>query len=544
MGLRFVAKDESLTPLRWSALLPRAAAVAGGLRADGVRPGDTVALIFPTSPAFFHAFFGVLLAGGIPVPLYPPVRLGRLDEYHARTEAMLRAARVGLVLTEDRVWRILGETVARAGVRCRVVDTVDGPPLVHAAAPDDLALVQFSSGTTVDPKPVALSHANILANVRAILAWMFGATGGFNEEGVSWLPLYHDMGLIGGVCPALFRPGTLTLIPPELFIARPAVWLRTLSRTGAAISPAPNFAYALCADRIRDAELDGVDLSAWRFALNGAEPVAPETLRRFVARFARWGFRPEALTPVYGLAEASLAVTFSPADDPFYTARFDRDALGAGRVVPHPDGVELVSVGVPLDEVRVEAAADVVGPIRVQGPSVMTGYLFQPERTAAAISDGWLDTGDLGFRHEGRLYVTGRVKDLLILRGRNHAPHEVEQAVDPVDGVRTGCAAAVSYRPEGAEEEQLVVFVEVRPDAPSDVSAACQRAVLAATGLSPSAIVPLAPGTLPRTSSGKIRRAEALARWLRGELTPPERVTPWLLAGALFKGTLAHWRAS
>ncbi|MFN7145984.1 MAG: FAD-dependent monooxygenase, partial [Myxococcota bacterium] len=248
----------------------------------------------------------------------------------------------------------------------------------------------------------------------------------------------------------------------EVFIGRPALWLRALGRTGAIISPAPNFAYALCVDRVTDAEMDGVDLSRWRYALNGAEPVSPATLRRFVDRFGRWGLRREALTPVYGLAEASLAVTFSTLDAPFRTVRFDRDALADGRAVPAPDGVELVSVGTPLPGTAVDAPVDRVGPVRVSGPSLMRGYLHQPERTAAVLRDGWLDTGDLGFLHGGELFLTGRAKDVLILRGRNHAPHEIEQAVDIVEGVRAGCAAAVAWRPEDAEEERLVVFVEVR----------------------------------------------------------------------------------
>jgi acyl-CoA synthetase (AMP-forming)/AMP-acid ligase II len=572
-GLRFLDREERETRVDWPAVHARASRVAGGLVARGVRRGDTVAIVLPTCPAFFDAFFGAVLAGAIPVPLYPPVRLGRLAEYHARTTAMLRATRARIVLTDARTWRILGETAALARPDLGVVDVagVDDAPLAFPLVPDSLAVVQFSSGTTVDPKPVALSHRQVLANAGAILDSV--ARSDADQDGVTWLPLYHDMGLVGCVFVALLRAGNLTLIGPEQFITRPALWLRALSRTGAVISPAPNFAYALCVDRIADADLDGVDLSRWRYALNGAEPVSPATLRRFVTRFARWGLRPEALTPVYGLAEASLAVTFSALDAPFRTTRFDRDALGDGRVVPSADGVELVSVGTPLPGTELDVPADRVGVVRVRGPSVMTGYLHQPERTAAVLVNGWLDTGDLGFLHEGELYLTGRAKDLLILRGRNHAPHEIEQAVDRVEGVRTGCAAAVAWRPEDAEEEQLVVFVELRdaenealrgsrggaappggalrgeapPPEPRTLehhalADRCAAAVLEATGLLPALVVLLAPGTLPRTSSGKIRRGEALRRWLAGELVPPDQVTAWMLAGALAKGTLAHWR--
>lgn len=546
-GLRFSDRHERETRVDWGEVYARARRTAGALVARGVRPGDTVAIVLPTGPQFFDAFFGASLAGAIPVPLYPPVRLGRLDEYHARTAAMMTAARARLLIADSRTWRILGESVLRARPELGAIDVADlvGEPFERESSPDDLAFVQFSSGTTVDPKPVALQHRAVLANAGAILAGI--ARTDEDQHGVSWLPLYHDMGLVGAVFVALLRAGNLTLLGPEVFIGRPGLWLRAIGRTGALISPAPNFAYALCVDRVTDAEMEGVDLSRWRYALNGAEPVSPATLRRFVERFARWGLRPEALTPVYGLAEASLAVTFSTLDEPFRTTRFDRAALSDGRAEPAADGVELVSVGTPLPGLEIEVPSGKIGPVRVRGASLMQGYLHQPERTAAVLQDGWLDTGDLGFLHEGELYLTGRAKDVLILRGRNHAPHEIEQAVDAVDGVRTGCAAAVTWRPEDAEEERLLVFVEVKAELPAPVRALladrCSGEILAATGLDPALVVLLTPGTLPRTSSGKIRRAEALKRWLAGELLPPEEVNAWRLAGALAKGTLAHWRA-
>ena len=542
-GLVFVDREERETAVRWPEVFERAAAVAGGLRARGVRPGDTVAVVLPTAPAFFDAFFGTLLAGAVPVPLYPPVRLGRLDEYHARTAAMLAAARARLVLAGARTWRILGEAVARARPELGCVDVGDvtGPAFVHAARPDDLAVVQFSSGTTVDPKPVALTHANVLANVRVLRDLCLEAGADVIDHGVTWLPLYHDMGLIGNVFVVVYHPASLTLIPPELFVARPALWLRALSRTRAPVSAAPNFAYALCTERVRDEEMEGVDLGGWRCALNGSEPVAAATLRKFVERFARWGLRPEALTPVYGLAEATLAVSFSDWRRPFRATRFDRDALAAGSVVHADDGVELVSVGRPLPGVDVAAPIGAVGPIRVRGASVMAGYLHQPERTAATIVDGWLDTGDLGFVCDGEIYICGRTKDVVIIRGRNYAPHEIEQALDAVPGARPGCAAAVGHREEDAEEERLIVFVEARAPGPS-LAMRCHGAILTTTGLDAGLVVVLAPGTLPRTSSGKIRRGETLRRWLAGALTPPGKVTSWMLAGELAKGMLAHWR--
>jgi len=554
-GLRFLDRRERATWFPWRVIHDRALAASGRLRAAGVRPGDRVALVFPTSPRFFDALFGALLAGAVPVPLYPPVRLGRLGEYAARTAAMLRATEARIVLTEPRVRRLLGTAVAPAApaLGCSSLDDLPaGRPAPVDADPDDLALIQFSSGTTVDPKPVALSHRALIAQTERLNGFWPQPEGAVVDSGVSWLPLYHDMGLVGCVLPALSNPGTLTLIPPEVFVVRPAVWLRAVSRFRATISPAPNFAYGLCVDKIRDDELDGVDLSSWRVALNGAEPVAPSVLRAFIDRFSRWGFRRESLTPVYGLSEAALAVTFSALDRPFRSIRFDREALATGgRAVPNPDGVELVSVGRPLadfelrivDADRRPVAGDTVGRLLVRGPSLMEEYLGRPDDTAAALRDGWLDTGDLGFLHDDELYLTGRAKDVLILNGRNHSPSEVEHAVDVVTGVRTGCSVAASWRPDDADRECLVLLVEAAGDVAEDrwpvIARDCIAEVRAATGLAVDRVEVLPAGTLPRTSSGKLRRVEALRRWLAGELAPPAAVGLIQVAGAMVRSSLA-----
>ncbi|MFL6195715.1 MAG: fatty acyl-AMP ligase [Thermoanaerobaculia bacterium] len=554
-GLRFVDRAERAEWFGWAQVRERALGVCGGLRALGVERGDRVALIFPTGIEFFDAFFGVLLAGAVPVPLYPPVRLGRMDEYLHRTARMLERSGSRLVLVDSRVRRLLGEAIAEArpGLGCRTLADLPrgaGEPVPVAAG--DLALIQFSSGTTVDPKPVALSQRAVVAQTE-ILSGFWEDTDELRHSCVSWLPLYHDMGLIGCVFPALQRDGTLTLLGPELFVARPGLWLRALSRYRGTISPAPNFAYSLCVTRVPDSELEGVDLSGWLTALNGAESVAPSVLRAFCDRFARWGFRPEALTPVYGLSEAALAVTFSELDQPFRTERFDREALardGAARV--DAEGREVVSVGRPVPRFRLrivdEAGSDLpdgrVGRVWVEGPSLMDGYLGDPEATARALRDGWLDTGDLGFLHDGHLYLTGRAKDVVILRGRNYAPDEIERAVEGVPGVRAGCVVAASWLPEDAPGEVLALFVETSRSArPGELEAlpeACREAVLGATGLAVDRVVTLAPGTLPRTSSGKLRRGETLRLHLADELTPPEPVTPLRIAGAMARSSLAY----
>jgi acyl-CoA synthetase (AMP-forming)/AMP-acid ligase II len=554
--VRFIDRRERATELDWGTLSQRAMAVAGRLVALGIAPGERVMLVYATGPAFFDAFFGCIAAGAVPCPIYPPVRLGRMDEYHGRTARMIQLAGARLVLTDSRIKRVLGEVIRRANPQfgARTLDQLPaGEPTLRPVSPDDLAMVQFSSGTTVDPKPVALTHRAVVAQTRTLIDALQEHTEGL-DNGVSWLPLYHDMGLIGCVFPSLLFPGDLTLLAPQDFIAKPALWLRAISQHGGTISPAPNFAYALCVDRIKDAQMEGVDLSSWRVALNGAEPVAPEVLRAFVRRFAQWGLRPEALSPVYGLSEASLAVTFSHLDRPFASLRFERDALADGRAQVDPKGLEIVSLGPPLPGFGVEIRHDgqvlpdgQIGTVWLRGPSLMREYLGRPDDTARALVDGWLDSGDAGFVHAGELYLTGRKKDLLILRGRNHPPHPVEQSVDGLDAARTGCAAAVSYRPEGADSEHLLLFVEhtatATLDQRAELPAQAAQAVLTATGLRCGEVVVLPPGTLPRTSSGKIRRAKALALHLAGELAPPDQVNVLTVAGILARSALGYLRS-
>jgi acyl-CoA synthetase (AMP-forming)/AMP-acid ligase II len=532
-GLRLLDRRQRETWLSWPALAAGASRVAGGLRARGIEPGERVALVFPTGEEFMTALFGALAAGAVPAPLCPPPRLGRLEDYRRRTARMVEVAGARLVLVEAAARPLIAESLALVPPALGVMTLAElpaAPPRLEAVTPEALALVQFSSGTTVEPKPVGLSHRAICAQVRALNAF-WPDRDGVEHSVVSWLPLYHDMGLIGCVFTALERPATLTLFPPELFVARPALWLRAISRYRATHSPAPNFAYALAAERVRDEELAGVDLSCWRVALNGAEPIAAQTLERFSSRFAAWGFRREAMTPVYGLSEAALAVTCSEPFSPPRARRFDRRALEReGRAAEQAEGRELVSLGKPLpgfeisirDREGAEVGALRVGRVFARGPSLMTGYVGQPEATARALRDGWLDTGDLGFLGEGELYLVGRAKDILILRGRNHDPHDVEHAAAAVPGARPGCAVAVSHLEEGAASERLLVFVEharaAAAQARHELRESVRRAVLERIGLDADEVVVLAPGSLPRTSSGKLRRQETLRRHLKGEL--------------------------
>ncbi len=548
MGITFVDMREEEQRVSWGEVYRRARRAALALMKLGIRRGDRVALILRTGPSFMDALFGTLLAGAVPVPLYPPLRLGRLDEYHAATARMVKLVDARLVISDSRVRRLLGKSMedSRPNLGCHTADELIADTDEAEARPHHLALIQFSSGSTVDPKPVALSQRNLLVQC-AILNSVINASATAREVGVSWLPLYHDMGLIGCLLSAVYYPAPLVLIPPENFLARPALWLRAISRHRGTASAGPSFGYSLCVHRIKDAELDGVDLTSWRIALNGAEPVSMKVMRTFARRFQPWGFNARALTPGYGLAEAALAVTYSAPERPVQALSVDSLELARrGEVRSGP--FEIASVGPPVPGVEVEVRnqrGDVlperrVGRIFVRGPSVMVGYFGNPRATSRALVDGWLDTGDLGFVENEELYICGRAKDLVIIRGANHQPQEFETCVDSLEGVRTGCVVALGFMPEGADGEQLLILAErASHDPSSNLEERIRKAVLDGTGVRAHTVKILEPGTLPRTSSGKMRRREALRRFLSNQLKPPQPVNVLRLAGKLVQSAVA-----
>jgi len=554
-GARFVAPSEEATFYPYQDVLRRAQQAAANLQARGLRRGDRVALILSTSIEFFDTLLGVQLAGGIPAALYPPFRLGKLDEYFARLRKMLSKVGARFLITEGRIKRLLGPGVVGVESLEEVLEAKDlqsgggrwQPVDVDPAAP---AFLQFSSGTTVEPKAVMVTHTNLLANLTMMERCLVYRDESEIDNGcVCWLPLYHDMGLVGCLYLGLYYPGTVTYMGPDTFLVKPAIWLRTLSRYRSAISPAPHFAYSLCATKIKDEELEGVDLSHWRAALNGAEPIEPDGIQRFTERFARWGFQPAAMTPVYGLAEAGLGVTFTGLDDLPRFTEFSREGLWNGGTAQPGPGRRIASVGRQLPGVEVAIFDDQeqpvaeggVGRIWVKGPSITKGYWESPELTANMIHGDWMDTGDLGFFYQGELYIAGRVKDLIIIRGRNYAPQEMEDLLLDVEGVRKGCAVAVSTLIEG-EGEQLIMLAEKDPRSKrteEEVRADISHRILKGLSLKPRDVELLEPGTLPRTSSGKLRRSEALRQFLAGELVPPEKVNALKLLFEVGKSQLA-----
>ncbi len=553
-GVTFVDLSERETFLPWGEVRSRAERAAAALAALGVGRGDRVAIVLRTEPAFLDAFFGAWLAGAVPVPLYPPVRLGRMDEYVAATARMIAVSGARLVLSSGGTRRLLGGAVERSSpeLGCRDADALRSFParIAREAAPDDLGLVQFSSGSTVDPKPVALTHGALRTQVDALVA---ATAPGPADVLVSWLPLYHDMGLIAALLGAMSYPGPLVLIAPEHFLARPALWPRAIARHRGTISAAPSFAYAYAADRAKDVDLEPRSLASWRLAFDGAEAISADAMRRFAARFEPWGFDPGAFVPGYGLAEATLAVTFAARGRPIGARRVDPARLARDGVVA-PGTREVVSVGTPVSGVEVElrdeggrpVGEERLGRIHVRSASLMKEYLGDPAGTARAVEGGWLDTGDLGFVADGELFVHGRAKDLVVVRGANHAPEEFEAALAGVQDVRPGCAVAAGFLPPAADGEALLVLVERRKSAGENdaaVASAARGAILERTGIAPHTVAVLAPGTLPRTSSGKLRRQEAVRRFLAGALAPPHPVNAIRVALEAARSQLAYVRA-
>ena len=545
--------DEREQPITYGALWVQARAVAGGLRARGIGRGDAVSLMLRTEPDFFGAFFGVLLAGAVPVPIYPPMRPGRLEEYAARQVRILDNAQARLLITFPEVERIAGLLRARVrslhGVTTLARLTPAPASALPASGADDPALIQYTSGSTGDPKGVLLSHANVLANIRAL-----GQGLGVRADDicVSWLPLYHDMGLIGIWLGSLYHGVPVVILPPLAFLARPARWLRAISAHRATISAAPNFAFDLCVKRITDSELAGVDLGSWRLAMNGSEAVSADTIVRFARRFGAHGFRAEAMCPVYGLAEASVGLTVSragkgPRIERLQRATFEQTRRAGPATPGDSSPLVLVSCGAPLPghDVRiVDAAGSVLsdgveGRVEFRGPSVTSGYFRNPAATAAVLHGGWMDAGDLGYTTGGELVITGRRKDVIIKAGRNLYPQEVEELVGNVPGIRKGCVAAFGLGDSATGTERLVVVAETRAvtaDARAGLETTVRGRVVDALGLPPDTVVLAAPGAVLKTPSGKIRRSATREAWLRGDL---DRRTPaalqWLrlVAGAV-----------
>lgn len=494
------------------------------LRACGVTSQSVVAVMGPTSLDLTVACAAVWSIGATLTVLPTPTRLGNLEQYLSETLEKLQRSQASLLIGDEAAVAIFKEmtripvlswhelTAQSSGFELRPADLGGLHP----------ALIQFSSGTTRAPQPILLSEQALLHNARAVLDCFPG--GASTHSCVSWLPLYHDMGLIGCFLMPLLAPGDLSLMGPEVFAVRPMTWLEAISEQRATTSSAPNFALAYCAERLTDEEIAKLDLSSWQISMVGAEAVRPRTLRRFCERFEKVGFQPQAFSPVYGLAEATLAVTFSPLGQGLHTYSYDAQELAStGRVVSGEQ--ESPSLGQPLDGVSVEIRKGSkvlpegqLGEVWVKSPSLSLGTLVDGQ--VVPFESDWLETGDAGFLLEGNLYLYGRRRDILLLDGRNHDPGLLEEAAEGLACLRRCCAFVQEVT--GGDKDRLVLLCEVANSWQGDTGAltdeitqACRQGAT----LVPDTVVLLKNGELPVTSSGKLRRAVAAQMFQEGQLT-------------------------
>ncbi len=569
-GYRFIEEASQAEPFFTHGGIERASARYGGaLQALGAKKGDRVALILPDNADFVFAFLGAIRAGIIPVPIYPPTGLGKLAGYLENTLHIVAKSGAKILLTNAEVKRMLGTIQAQAPELQKVI-AVEGirssreelqPVKVSL---DDTAFLQFTSGSTSRPKGVVLTHRNLAANVRAIMERGIGIRDGV-DSGVSWLPLYHDMGLIGFVIAPLYHLNTITFLPPLLFLKRPARWLEAISRYRGSISFGPNFAYALCVKRIKDSEVEGLDLSSWRVAGCGAEPIRAENLQAFADKFAPIGFDQRAFISCYGMAESTLAISFSKlgtgvtADvvdgealwSQGRAVTIDRESLRAAPIVqcgPAFEGHEIQVFGLDDESSERPLGERCVGEIRLRGPSVTAGYFNEIERTQESFAGGWLRTGDLGYLADGNVHICGRSKEVIIVNGRNYYPQDLEWEAGKVEGVRKGNVVAFGTLKPHNDRERVVITFEtvVTGDAPLQaLKGEVRRVVQQALGLTVDDVVPLTPGLLPKTTSGKLQRGRTRELYETGTLlgrTAARGVDTVEVAKELARSQLGYFR--
>lgn len=519
--------------------------VAGSLRQAGLGPQASVGIMLPTGREFFEAFFGALLAGCVPVPLYPPMRLSMLEEHLRRQVKILQNSEAAMLIVPPEGKALAGLVSGQVATLRHVLTVSDlhgmsGEPTSVERQPDDLALLQYTSGSTGDPKGVMLTHANLLANIRAMGTALEASS---KDVFVSWLPLYHDMGLIGAWLGSLYYAAPVVVMSPLRFIVRPESWLWAVHRNSATLSAAPNFAFELCVNKIDESAIKGLDLSSLRMISNGAEPVSAETIRRFNERFVPYGLKPEALTPVYGLAENAVGLAFSPLGQMPVIERVDRRSLsqdGIAALAGDSDehAMSFVSSGLPLPgcEIRVvdrlgrEVAERHQGRLEFQSPSATQGYFRDPGKSKALFYDGWLDSGDLAYIANGHVFITGRTKDIIIKGGRNIYPEEIEEAVGDIDGIRKGCVAAFACPDPKTGSERLVVVAETRSEDAATLSklqSEVGERVSDLLGMPADQVIMAPPHSVPKTSSGKIRRSTTRDLFETGKLGKPGRAV-WM----------------
>ncbi|MDP5279545.1 fatty acyl-AMP ligase [Sphingomonas sp. DG1-23] len=536
-GLNFHDARGNLTrPYPFSELRRDALAQARRLIAAGVKPEDRIALIAETGVEFASLFFGVVYAGAWPVPLPLPTSFGGAQSYIDQLRVQLESCDPSMLIYPPEIGAMCAEAA-----RITEVQGVDWSEFAARPAPemalpeaktDDIAYLQYSSGSTRFPHGVAITHHALLNNLSA---HSHGMQLQESDRCISWLPWYHDMGLVGCFLSVVANQVSTDYLKTEDFARRPLAWLDLISRNqGSTLSYSPTFGYDICARRMssQTKASERFDLSRWRVAGNGADMIRPDVMQSFVDAFADAGFKASAFLPSYGLAEATLAVSIMPPGEGIVVELVEETQLSGGDVAraDRPQRFRaIVNCGKPVKDMEVQIREEdgtplpekAIGKVWCRGPSVMVGYFRDPESTAACMTDGWLDTGDMGYISEGYVYIVGRAKDMIIVNGRNHWPQDIEWAVEQLPGFKQGDIAAFAITTPGGEETPAVL-VQCRTSDEKErirLRDEIRERVRSVTGMN-CVIELVPPRTLPRTSSGKLSRAKARNLYLNGEIKP------------------------
>ena len=555
-AVTYVDGENSERRVPYGDVYTRALGILYHLQAMGARRGDKMIIFLSSNEQFLDGFWAAVCGGITPVPL----AVGISDEHRHKLLRVARKVDKPLLYTDSKNLQRLEALAAQVGEsalfdelksRSFLVESITDisrPGKLYRPAPDDLAFIQFSSGSTSEPKGVMLTHGNLIANTQGSTA-----VDKFNDQDVtlSWMPLTHDMGLIGFYLMQFANRVHIHLMPTELFVRRPLLWLQVASKKRVTITCSPNFGYRHFLKVLGDRRLEGVDLSALRLMYNGAEPISVDLCNEFMSTLAYTGLKRQAMYPVYGLAEASLAVTLPELGSDYRWVRVNRHKLAVGSAVEfNPadgrDALELMCVGrvVPntevriADDVRAPLQNGIVGHILIRGPSVTRGYFGDPEATALAVSaDGWVDTGDLGFMHEDSLYIAGRSKEIIFVNGQNYYPYDLENIAQRAPGMDLNKLVAAGVAEPGSQGEELVVFVLHRGSMHDflPISAAVSRLINEHTGLEVAQVIPTK--RIPKTTSGKVQRHLLEQAYIDGEFSA-ELEELKTLRGA--SGTAAH----
>ena len=552
---QFYSEDKPAKVITYRTLLTGALKIAAGLQQSGLEQGQAVTIMLATSTDYFYSFFGILLAGGIPVPIYPPVRRSQLEDHLRRQFNILNNCQAVILITQQEA-KMVAQILKSHVESLHSIVTVEElrkhtmPFTPVSVNPDDIAFLQYTSGSTGSPKGVILTHTNLLANIRAV-----GNAVQANPDDVfiSWLPLYHDMGLIGAWFGSLYFSVLLIIMSPLAFLSRPQRWLWAIHKFKGTLSAAPNFAYELCLSKIKDEDIEGLNLSSWRVAFNGAEGVSPKTITSFYERFKPYGFHKESMFPVYGLAESTVGLAFPDLNQGPVIDQIQRQALMQSSIAIPPDNntqqtLDFVYSGHALagHQIRIvdtmghELPERQQGRLQFCGPSATSGYYRNPEKTRELFQGDWLESGDLAYMVGNDVFITGRVKDIIIHGGRNIYPEELEEAVGNLEGIRKGRVAVFGSHDEQKGTESLVVMAETRATeetAISQLQAEITAQVNDIIGEPPNDIVLAPPGTILKTSSGKIRRTASRDLYQHGIIGKSERAV-WRQIGRLILTSL------